>query len=394
VATLALAALAVAAGHTPASRVATARAPALTERWTRVVGARPQYVVADDADVITVTAAGRVSDFGPAGERRWVTSLDLRRDEGVGAGRAALGAGVVVVPVDESRVVAIDRASGAERWSVSVPAVRATAAGSDDAGTGIVLASDRGGRLLAFEGQTGELRWSLELSDLPADGSPLPAMWVRDGRVVVSWTTAGKGSRLLVADAATGTVAWQRDAPGWSGIPAVTTHAITLAENGEVDGRRVVSGTVTCLDLATGGIRWIRHARPDGAYLPDLAAVAGRGLVAVLDYRGTVRAFSLHDGRPMWTWKSRRRQLAAVPQVAGPLLALTVLGAEELAVGLEDGAPARIEGLEGPQTSVTIDAAATAGRRLYLLLHANADRAGELRAFEAASREPRTSPLH
>jgi len=353
-------------------------------RWRARVGVRPEYVLADDHGVVTVTRRGLTKATDSGGREEWSMRIPLAHDEPILFDTASLGEGLVVVPIDEARVVAIDRASGARRWEIEMPGIRATALGSGAGGSSLVGATDGAGGLRVLDATTGALRWEAVLGDFPPEAPPLPRLWFRRGLLVVAWF-GDEGSHVAAFDASSGAPAWQHDASGYSTIPAVTSESVSLVENLAIDARDVISADVRALEVETGAQRWSRTLRSRGAFFPELAGAAGDGRVVVLDHRGTVRAFDEATGAEQWRRATGHLQVAAEPHAVGAVLALPVLGSRLLGISMATGAEAHVDALGAGQAAVTIEGVATAGPRLYVLVAHDSSGEGEVWAFDAAS---------
>ncbi|WP_181008878.1 MULTISPECIES: PQQ-binding-like beta-propeller repeat protein [unclassified Streptomyces] len=127
------------------------------------------------------------------GSERWRFTAAGRFTEPTVAGDLVLAGST-----DDTRLYAVDAATGDERWSVRMPGGPASVTASD----GTVHASSRGGTLLGLDPATGEERWRAVAA---RDNSPVAAA---DGTV---WHAA-PGDRVQALDAATGEELWQYDA--------------------------------------------------------------------------------------------------------------------------------------------------------------------------------------
>ncbi|MGI5129442.1 PQQ-binding-like beta-propeller repeat protein [Pseudonocardia sp. CA-107938] len=251
-----------------------------------------------------------------AAQRRWSVPVPA------GARTAANGTGVVVLAVPQgggTRVDRLDLATGAPRWSVTVPGTDARV-GLDgwarpvvtveadtttvlDAADGRVLwqaPRDQGDSVdalpdlllvrshtatTAVDRGTGARRWQVRHQIAPRDG----ALVVED----LAPTAGGPGTDG-VADPATGEPRWTQQNPLFTDVTVVGDRFVRTAD--------VEPGpdTVTAYDLATGAQRWTAEvdgiARAEVTPLdPDTLLVSGGGEVGL----GAV-AVSAVDGRVLW----------------------------------------------------------------------------------------------
>jgi outer membrane protein assembly factor BamB len=153
------------------------------------------------------------------------------------------------VIVGDDAIVALDRATGRPAWRFVPAHGRNPGVFLGDTTGGLVFAGSLSGDLYALDAASGVLRWSARLATSHA---AVYAPAVADGRAVVAFTEfGGRMSGGLAAFDVDGTARWKRPLPAGLG--------------------------------ATGGV------------LIDRSRV----LLAATD--GSIRAFSLRDGRPLWT---------------------------------------------------------------------------------------------
>ncbi|MFB6164303.1 MAG: PQQ-binding-like beta-propeller repeat protein [Haloarculaceae archaeon] len=250
-------------------------------------------------------------------------AVDWSRDlGGTNAFRGTAVAGDTVLQPVGGAVVALDAATGDERWRTSA-----------DLDTGVTVADgaayvagrgyDGPTTLYALDLATGEARWT---HDLPGGrgagiGASQPA--VVDGTVYVAH---GALAALAAAD---GTELWTASYDsGVAGAPTVVDGTAYLG-----GGR----GTVRAVSAADGTTRWVRRV-PSGAAggggrtpLSTSVAVGGGRVFAVRDWRLTVLAADTGERR----W-SRDVRGAHSPVVAGETVyvpGLSTLGGLDVATG-------------------------------------------------------------
>lgn len=239
----------------------------------------------------------RVEAFTHSGERRWHADLGAFNTEHGFAGSPALWRDLLVVPMEQdgpSRVVALDTASGAQRWSLerdtartaySPPLVLEGREGS--ARPPLIVLGSMAHGLTGIDPATGRVLWErhclpkrsvscpVVVADSSADG---------EGRIVVGTCGDGGGDNTLVAvrvpappaDPGTGAaiepeVAYRLDR---SAAPYVPTP-LAVGERLYLWGDR---GVVTCVTAATGEVRF--RGRVGGTFSGSPVAV-GRTILNV-----------------------------------------------------------------------------------------------------------------
>ena len=361
-------------GDGPGSTARRTAEPGVT-RW-RVTEAspEPESLVADARGAVAFGRRGEGSAYDRRGNEQWrvnVAGPTGRTVESVG-----LGVGLVVVPVSEeaggSRIVALDRSSGAERWTVPFTDVRAVAAGSTVAGatpaestaagsgvvavvtaTGVVsLLAATDGTLLASE--------SLAVGALPY----VPQVYVEAGVVIVAWTDDG-GSRLRAIDASTGATLW-----GWTGAllgsaPGFTDDALIVVENTEIDGDRV-HAVARRLDLASGVEQWARPV--DGVFLPSTPVAVSGNLAVLVDAYGTLTGLDVGAGSLRWRRTTDLTQYEATPWIVGDVVAMTTNGTGLITLAAGTGIPVPNDLPAPVQTTVSIEGSAASAGSLLLLV--------------------------
>lgn len=348
---------------------------ALGLRWRAPCAGAPEAVLADAAGVVAVGRRGELTALDRAGRDLWSRTVG-GPDTSILSDRPALGAGLLVVPVDEAELVVIDRRDGRQLWARPLESVRAAAIGRARDGAVLVAAATRANVVHVMDAVTGEPRWSLALPDAQAEGNTPPDMWFRAGELVMHWLTEGKGSRLFVVDAATGKLAWEHRLPGLSTAPAVSASSVTFAENLRRDGE-VISVIVRSLALRDGVPRWERRFSSRGLFLSTVAGDAGDDEVVVIDHLGTMLTYEAADGSLRWRRATERRQYEAHPHIVGQLVAMTTYGTGVLAFDAQSGQPVDVSDLGETQTSVTIEGSAAVRDRLYLLIGSTGAQTGQ-----------------
>jgi outer membrane protein assembly factor BamB len=190
-----------------------------------------------------------------------------------------------------SVLVAVDAVSGAVRWRVDALGAWASPTAVVD---GLVYVSDGGGTH-AFEVTTGARGWSAAHT-----GWPFAVPAVAGGTVYVG---TGDGT-LLALDGATGAERWVFDAGQPVPTPVIGSDlvyavAISLDDLGET-----ATSAIIAIDPADGQVQW-RSELPDAAPNPSAAVAAGTVYVSASTvvegaYRNVLAAFAADTGVERW----------------------------------------------------------------------------------------------
>ena len=199
----------------------------------------------------------------------------------------ALDRETVLVSADD-RFAAFEVATGARRWEAGVGehagGAVLTRAGSD----AIALVTTEGGVVAALDGRTGQVRWSAQV---PGDIWAAPAAHARAAVGAVLWER--NEPRLRVFDLATGVVQWESAVEAGASAPVIRDGMVVLGEgNGNLAAR------VVARDLASGAERWSVPA--PASFEPGVIPGAAGYDVAVCDHFGTVTLVDAHRGMTRW----------------------------------------------------------------------------------------------
>ncbi|HET7754310.1 MAG TPA: PQQ-binding-like beta-propeller repeat protein, partial [Anaeromyxobacteraceae bacterium] len=267
--------------------------------------------------------------LGAGRTRRVVFRRAWRVDVGIPAAAGLFARAEAIVAAGSAAVVALDLASGAERWRAPGAAWATVAAGR--------VFAISGTSLHCRDVATGAPRWTRPLES--QDGLPRAAFALRGGPLVLAyaralealdvgsgrtlWTfvapgasalhAAGSGALAIVASEAglaygideTGRTAWRVRLPGPAAAPA--RH---VSEGALLASATALGGALLLVDPATGTRGW--EAPLD--FVPSTAPAAFAGLLATTGTIGgdpVVTALDPASGRALWT------ESAPVP--GGPL---------------------------------------------------------------------------
>jgi outer membrane protein assembly factor BamB len=337
--------------------------------WHAAGPADGRHVAADELGVVMTGGSGDVRAVGSNGDAQWQASIALP-DEYFDA-RPALGGGLVIVPVSEQRVVALDRTTGTPRWQRPADGVLAAAVGDGPSGPLVVTVSPTAVGLVSAV--DGALLWSAAL-DIERDRlTAVPRAWTTAGQVLVVWGDSRTSMRAF--DLASGGATWSQDLPNWSTLPAVEGDGLFFVANKTWRGTHVVS-EARRLDVATGALRWAR--RITGAFIPSMLTDVEGSKVVVVGTLGQVTALRASDGAVLWRRRTFRTQYENAPRIVGPVVAFTTYGTGLVALSVADGnavsnaVPGRAE------TFAIIDDSAAANGQLYLLVRRSGATEGEV----------------
>lgn len=226
---------------------------------------------------------------------------------------------VAYVTQRDGYIVALDAASGNRLWERRLPVPReqhflpysATIVAWED--LLIVSAWD----VFALDRRSGAVRWSLiGEDDYPGAGR----MTLAEGRL---FTT---GRRLYALDPANGEVLWQSDVDGEQPFsPVVADGRVYLGTRRPLSpsGGGLGAGHAVALNAATGEILW-KSSIPDATDSSLLGGATARGVIVddrfiIASANGLIYAVDRHSGEQIWTYDGRRGYSAGLA-VMGDLL--------------------------------------------------------------------------
>jgi outer membrane protein assembly factor BamB len=334
------------------------RTATVAEQWSVDTGADLVGVAIAGEMVVTLDSVGDVAGFDRSdGTERWRTSLG-----GEGVAGPKLSGGMAIVQVrertQEATVVALDPASGDERWRQASAWSAIDTLGVGDGvvvvPTGDGLSSDTPPARIVRAGD-GSTIADLAVGDELGLEAGDPAM-VTDDLVVMSLGAAGEGGQQLVAYGRDdGEIAWEQ---GLSGGARMTTlvHGLVIrgVEDYPDDGSDITTA-YQAIDVETGEEAWT--AELDGAMGgPPVAA----GDLVVLNHSGGdtgLVAVDPSSGEEAW---AAAPMPAATPVALGDMLVAAgiELGVHDLADGAQLTA---IDLPQGPNVVAAADDLAVVG---------------------------------
>lgn len=247
-----------------------ALASTLTHVWSAAIGAgdsRKYRITADPVvaagRVFTLDAQATVMAHSTSGAKIWardVTPASDRDGEASGGGLAVDG-NTLYVTSGYGELVALDVATGAERW---VQKLDAAATGAPTVRGGIVYLTSRDSRAWAIDAGNGRIKWQLP-------GTPTTSVMVGGTAPAVSdkFAVFPFGSGELVSVFRKGgvrtwasSVSGKRRGRAYAGITDITGDPVI---SGDVVYAGSQSGRVVALKLSSGERIWTAK---DGAYSP------------------------------------------------------------------------------------------------------------------------------
>ena len=231
----------------------------------------------------------------------------------------AIGNGVVVVHSNDGKVTAFDAATGEKRWTWSSEPVPLSVRGNSTPviGPGYVFVGTDGGKLVALSLTDGGLLWETTVAD--ADGrSDIARMNDSDGAPVMEGNVLYASSykpRTIAVDAPSGQLMWVQEHGGVGGI-GISSDRVVVS-----DSKDIVWG----MDRISGAPMW----QQNGFTLRNISAPVVQGGYAVVgDYQGYLHWLKLADGQLAARTRMTSKAIAAQPVVSedGVLVAQDIDG--------------------------------------------------------------------
>ena len=224
----------------------------------------------------------------------------------------AIGGGLVFVRSNDGRVTAFDAGSGERRWSwrSDMPALTVRGNAPLTLGPGYVFVGNDNGRMVALSAADGAEVWGITVAQ-PEGRSELDRMNDLDGAPLLEGTTLYASSykpQTMAIEAPSGRPLWVQNGQG--GVGGIGAGGGRLAVTDAKD-------VVWALDASTGAPMWQQPSYPRRAL--SAPAIVGNHVV-VGDFDGYLHWFSLDDGRMSARTRAARNPIRAQPVVAGDLL--------------------------------------------------------------------------
>jgi outer membrane protein assembly factor BamB len=271
--------------------------------WSRDVGWPFSLAVRGRDTVVTVGGNRVVALDSATGRERWRT--DVTR---VTHYEPALDGHTVLVSADD-RFIALERASGERRWEAPVGEHAGGAVLTHAGSEPIALVTTESGLVAGLDGRTGQARWSAQM---PGDIWTAPAATAAEavGAVLSAGAEGGTVNRLRVLDLATGAVRWESGVEAGATAPVIHDGLVVLGEGNGNFAARVVAR-----DLASGAERWSVPA--PASFESGVTPGAGGGDVVVSDHFGTVTLVDVRAGKRQWQ-TAIREPILETRLVVGP----------------------------------------------------------------------------
>jgi outer membrane protein assembly factor BamB len=260
--------------------------PSVHERWRVLVNADMVGLPAtDQAGVVATAGDSQVVAVSRDGKIDWTTAV-----EGVLANAPRIDGDLVFVAAERD-VVALERSTGALRWSVqTTPTQEANRANRPVVAGDTVVVTTAEGIVFGLDRSTGAERWRITL---PTESTAEPA----------AGQTAGGPPVVVVVgiaewwgiDPTTGAALWSGDLGLYgTSSPVVYPEGLDLVAAVASDERMLA------VDARTGAPRWSAPAEQSELFQVPVIANNGNELL-VADHWGRLTAYSPDNGRQMWS---------------------------------------------------------------------------------------------
>ena len=236
-----------------------------------------------------------------------------RRDPSFVMGGVGAGEGLVLLGTARAEVIALSAVDGTELWrtKVSSEVVSPPVASGD-----LVFAQTTDGRLLALDRETGAQRWSFDtqVPILTLRGSATPVV---DGAMVYAGFATGK---VHAFRAATGEPVWEQRVM----LPQGRSELDRIVD---VDGTPIISGPVLYAASYQGRLKALRVADGNELWERDVSSyldlAAGYGQVYVVDDHDVIHAIDQSTAEVVWEQRALYRRGLSSPVVFSSYLIVT-----------------------------------------------------------------------
>jgi outer membrane protein assembly factor BamB len=240
--------------------------------------------------------------------------------------------------------------AGRLAWQVSLPATPGLAyseAVSPVAVGGVSVFAD-GNALYALRMSDGHLIWHREFGSPKNPGqATVDELWTWHGSVVAALGTSTAAAALVSLDPATGAVRWRVSLGfGLEDLPVVTSDGVVAVLS--------LGGTLRAFDLATGRPLWSAKYSKSGLLAAGTVVIGNAGHGSGDNWTRALTVFSGRTGKQLWSASGLPGGSQFVPAPGGRLLMYDV--PQPLPIGTRRPAP-------GPVTAVD----AVTGRTLWSL---------------------------
>ena len=286
----------------PAALVDFKPAASLTEAWKSEAGDTGGYLLRPQVEGGDVFAAGGSRVVGIAvanGSTLWKTDTGAKLTAGTGAGQ-----GLVLAGSSKGELLALDRASGKERWKADLSSeVAGQMLVVDDS----VIVRTGDGRVQGLAVADGSRKWlytrTLPILSLRGSGG----MAVRDDVLYAGFP----GGKLVALNATNGAQLWEAAVAQPHGATELERVADVMG-NPALDDSQVCAvtyqGRVACFARSNGELLWARDTSSNSGLAMD------ERNVYVTDDKDAVTAYDKTSGRAIW-----RQDKLAHREVTAPL---------------------------------------------------------------------------
>ncbi|CAN5757923.1 PQQ-binding-like beta-propeller repeat protein [soil metagenome] len=257
------------------------------------------YVSAMDGHVLALDAA--------SGDERWQAATD-----GYCHSSPVIADDVLIVGSADAHVHAFDAPSGAPRWRFRTGGpVYASAAVAQ----GIAAIASGDGVVYGLGVADGAERWRHALPPGPSAFAQSPAATDGERFFIGAWDR-----NVYALDVATGREAWR-----YLATPAGFYYSAAIAAPALAGGRLFIpsnDNVLHAIDPVTGTLLWQQSSSGDKFGYSSPTVVGDRIYVGCLGDRGEVRCLAASDGRELWTTATGATIYESSPAIADGFLAI------------------------------------------------------------------------